>query len=122
VSSLKLTSSVVVDLAGVAQGTTVVPWEPFREGVEIHRLYLEEGGSSAVLLRYQKGASIPAHEHHGYEHIFVIQGSQTDSRGTHREGSMVINPPGTHHVVRSPEGCIVLVIWERPVVFLDEDA
>ena len=111
-----------VDLAGIAAGSVEVPWKPWRAGVEIHQLYAEDGGSAAALLRYEPGASIPAHEHGGYEHIFVVAGSQTDPRGTHRAGAMVINPPGTQHLVRAPEGCIVLVIWERPVVFLGGDA
>ena len=119
---MKLLTSLVTDLAGIAAGTVDVPWKPYRDGVDIHHLYGEEGGSAAALLRYAPGASIPAHEHVGYEHIFVVRGSQIDPRGTHRQGTLVINPPGTHHDVRAPEGCVVLAIWERPVVFLDQNA
>ena len=31
--------------------------------------------------------------------------------------TLVINPPGSRHRVVSDDGCLVLVIWEQPVVF-----
>jgi anti-sigma factor ChrR (cupin superfamily) len=91
-------------------------WQPFREGVEIYRLYNDgEKGSSAALLRYQPGASVPQHGHPGFEHIFVLSGSQSDRNGIHEAGTLVINPPQTSHSVASATGCIVLAIWEKPV-------
>jgi anti-sigma factor ChrR (cupin superfamily) len=93
-------------------------WRPFRPGVDIHRLYGDgKAGPAAALLHYAPGAAIPYHLHQGYEHIYVLQGSQVDCRGTHRAGTLVVNPPGTGHDVSSPDGCVVLVIWERPVDF-----
>jgi anti-sigma factor ChrR (cupin superfamily) len=47
----------------------------------------------------------------------VLEGAQEDERGRYRAGTMVINPPGSRHRVASPEGCLVLVIWERPNEF-----
>jgi len=32
---------------------------------------------------------------------------------------MIVNPPGSRHSVRAPEGCLVLVLWEQPVRFLE---
>lgn len=95
---------------------TELPWQPFREGVEIHQLY-ENGknGSSAALLRYHPGAKIPDHIHTGYEHILILSGSQTDQRGEHKTGTLVVNPPGSKHRLVSESGCIVLIIWEKPV-------
>lgn len=94
-----------------------VPWAPFRTGVEIFRLYMGEDGHSAALLRYQPGASVPMHEHPGYEHILILSGSQIDDHGTHPVGTLLVNPPGSAHTVSSPDGCVVLAIWERPVRF-----
>jgi anti-sigma factor ChrR (cupin superfamily) len=92
------------------------PWQPFREGVEIHRLYGDGvSGAAAALLRYQPGATVPGHNHGGFEHILVLSGSQTDSNGEHGAGTLVINPPGTGHSVVSDGGCIVLAIWEKPI-------
>lgn len=93
-------------------------WTPYRPGVDIHRLYGQgDNGPSAALLHYAPGARIPQHSHRGYEHIFILQGTQVDMQGTHSAGALVVNPPGSSHEVSSPEGCVVLVIWERPVEF-----
>jgi hypothetical protein len=31
-----------------------------------------------------------------------------------------VNPPGSRHAVESAEGCLVMVVWERPIQFVDE--
>jgi anti-sigma factor ChrR (cupin superfamily) len=91
--------------------------------VEIYRLYGNGlSGPSAALLRYRPGAKVPPHEHVGYEHVFVLEGAQQDHNGVFKAGSFVINSPGTRHAVVSDDGCIVLVIYEKPVRFLDDEA
>lgn len=98
-------------------------WSPFRPGVEIHRLYGDgAAGPSAALLRYAPAASIPRHRHEGHEHIYILHGSQVDDAGTYVAGALVVHPPGSSHAVHSPDGCVVLVIWERPVDFGALDA
>ena len=97
-------------------------WTLLRDDVEEHRLYGDSdtpGGPVASVLRYAPGARVPHHRHQGYEHVYILSGSQRDPRGTHRTGTLVINPPGTTHEVISDDGCTVLVIWERPVVFVE---
>ncbi|MCA2642894.1 MAG: cupin domain-containing protein [Pseudanabaena sp.] len=93
-----------------------LPWEPFRQGVEIYPLYKNDMGASAALLRYEAGAKVPHHSHSGYEHIFVLSGSQADAHGKYTKGSVVINSPDTSHQVSSEEGCVVLIVWEKPVI------
>jgi len=111
-----MSESLRVDLdALLAAG---VPWQPFRAGIEIHRLYGELGvGRAAALLRYAPGAELPAHRHVGFEQILVLQGAQVDERGRYGKGVLVVNAPGSGHSVSSPEGCIVLVTWDNPVEF-----
>lgn len=93
-------------------------WESFRPGIAIHRLYnAAPDGAAAALLRYDPGASVPRHRHLGYEHIWVLSGSQEDERGHYETGTLVINPPNTCHQVFSPDGCVVLIIWEKSVQF-----
>ncbi len=95
-------------------------WKPFQPGVDIYRLYTDgTHGPTAALLRFHPGARIPFHEHDGYEHIFVLSGSQVDENSQAETGSLIINPPGTSHSVLSENGCIVLAIYEKPVKFLD---
>jgi anti-sigma factor ChrR (cupin superfamily) len=93
-------------------------WKPFRDGVEVSWLYDNgEHGPAAAYLRYAPGARVPHHTHAGYEHVLVLQGAQSDRNGRYGEGTLVVNAPGSSHDVVSEEGCIVLVIWERPPLF-----
>ncbi len=95
-------------------------WKPFRDGISIFRLYgNQENGPAAALLRYDAGTWLPEHEHAGYEHIFVLRGVQSDERGEYPAGTMITNGPGTTHTVRNAAGSIVLVMWEKPVRFLE---
>jgi anti-sigma factor ChrR (cupin superfamily) len=91
------------------------PWEPFREGIEIHWIYKVPEGCAAALLRYSPGASLVRHLHRGFEHILVLRGSQIDENGEHGAGTLLIHSPGTTHAITSPRGCIVLAVWEKPV-------
>ncbi len=95
-------------------------WAPFRPGVDVRRLY-QDGpeGPGAALLRYQPDASVPRHEHLGYEHVLVLQGSQSDENGHYPAGTLVVNRPCSQHGVLSEEGCVVLIVWERGVRFTE---
>jgi len=91
---------------------------PFRPGVDAWVLYGTPGaGPAAAVLRYRPGAKVPAHRHTGHEVVYVLSGSQSDERGTHRAGTLVLNVPGSEHEVESAEGCLVLVVWESPIEF-----
>jgi anti-sigma factor ChrR (cupin superfamily) len=92
------------------------PWTPFREGVEACWLHHGDGTTGAsALLRYAPGARVPLHEHPDVEHILVLSGSQADERATYSAGDVAIQPPGSRHTVASTVGCVVLLIWARPV-------
>ena len=93
-------------------------YEPLRPGIDVLWLYKEgPQGSSCAVLRYQPGSEVPEHEHQGFEHVYILAGEQSDERGTYGKGSFVINPPGTKHRVWSQQGCLVLIVWQRPVAF-----
>ncbi len=114
---LKLT-----DLFQISGWQQKLRWEPFQTGVEIYRLYGDgESGPNAALLRFRPGGRIPLHEHTGYEHIFLLSGSQVDENSAAQTGSLIINPPGTSHSILSENGCIVLAIYEKPVRFLQPE-
>lgn len=113
----------ILDLFSIASEPSSLSWQPFRPGVEIHRLYGDgKQGHSAALLKYEPGATVPNHLHAGYEHVVVLSGSQRDRQGQHTAGTLVINSPGSQHSVASEPGCIVLIIWEKPVQILAETA
>ncbi len=91
-------------------------WEPFRPGVGVHWLYrTDQAGPAAALLRYDPGASVPLHEHVGWEHILVLAGAQSDGAQRYGVGALTISAPGTRHAITSEQGCVVLAVWEKPV-------
>ncbi len=109
----------LADLFRIAERVDEIPWQPFKDGVDIHRLY-GDGivGPSAALIRFRQAGTVALHEHTGYEHILVLAGSQRDCNSTAQSGTLMINPPGTRHAIVSEAGCIVLAIYEKPVRFL----
>jgi anti-sigma factor ChrR (cupin superfamily) len=110
------------NLFQIAQNAEAVPWQPFRDGIDIYRLYGDGvHGPTAALIRFRVEGRIPMHEHQGYEHIFVLSGSQRDQNSTAEAGTLVINPPGTRHSIVSDAGCIVLAIYEQPVRFCESE-
>lgn len=107
------------DLFHFAAQQDEIAWEPYKEGVDIFRLYGDGiNGPTSALIRYREGGEVPLHEHTGYEHILILAGSQRDENGIFNAGTLVINPPGSRHKVISDHGCIVLAIYEKPVRFL----
>jgi anti-sigma factor ChrR (cupin superfamily) len=111
----------LTDLFNIAAWQDEIPWQPFRDGVEIHRLYGDGiTGPSAALIRFADAGEVPLHEHPGYEHILVLSGTQRDLLGTSKAGTLIISAPGTQHRIVSESGCIVLAIYEKPVRFLPD--
>ncbi len=105
----------------LAEDPERISWQAFRPGVDIHRLYGDGvEGPTAALLRFREAGLIPLHEHCGYEHILVLAGSQRDQNSEAHAGTLMINPPGSRHRIRSEAGCIVLAIYEKPVRFLED--
>ncbi len=95
-----------------------VPFEPFRDGIEVHYLWRADSGPVCALLRYAPGASVPRHWHPGLETIIVLEGVQSDERGAYGPGTVIMNPQGSVHSVWTDQGCVVLIQWEKPVEFL----
>jgi len=94
-------------------------YRKLRDGVDILVLAgVPEKGPTVALLRYSPGARVPAHRHSGFEVIFVIDGAQSDERGTYEAGEVVVNREGDSHSVWSDDGCLILIVWERPIEFL----
>jgi anti-sigma factor ChrR (cupin superfamily) len=113
-------SSVLDYLAGSGEPAWAdLPWRFFREGLDIVPLLLtpRDDEAEAALLWYRAGATVPFHFHTGDEHVFVLHGSQEDEAGNYPSGTTMLNPEGTSHSVASPDGCIVGILWEKPIRF-----
>ncbi|MEI9898282.1 MAG: cupin domain-containing protein [Chthoniobacter sp.] len=110
------------NLFNIAQWQHEIPWQPFKDGLEIYQIYGDStSGPSAALIRFNKASKVPFHTHLGFEHILVLTGTQRDQNGVVVPGTLMVNPPGTTHSVVSEAGCIVLAIYEKPVEFLAEE-
>ncbi|WP_287438340.1 cupin domain-containing protein [Reinekea sp.] len=94
-------------------------WQELRPRVHVSYFYREnDDGMSAALLHYEADARVAAHEHIGYEHIFILHGSQQDANGIYKKGSLLIHSKDTIHDVYSKDGCLALAIWQNPVQFI----
>ena len=102
----------------LAGGWKDLPFAPFREGIEIS--WLREGAPGIAVLRYAPGASVPLHMHPDVEMIVVLDGAQSDELGVYEAGDVVINAPSSQHSVISDAGCVVLLMWSKPVVFVTD--
>ena len=111
-------SQAFAELLQRAAQPDLLDWQVLRPGVDFHALYGQPGqGPAAALLRYAPGASVPAHQHGGIEHILVLAGSQRDDNGLYPAGTLLVSPPGSRHAVVSDDGCLVLAIWAGPLDF-----
>jgi len=107
-----------------------IDWKPFRDKLEIFWLYnnnsnfsptSQDGmsGASAAILKMHPGARVPPHWHAGVEHVVCLQGSYQDERGTFNQGDFMVNATGSHHMdLYSPNGCIVMLIWEKSPLYM----
>jgi anti-sigma factor ChrR (cupin superfamily) len=97
-----------------------VDWEPTPyPGVEVKVLYREPGGRMTSLTRFAPGATLPAHRHVGLEQSFVLEGTLVDDDGACTAGNFVWRRPGSVHRAWSPDGCVVLGVFESPNQFLE---
>jgi len=65
----------------------------------------------SMILRLQRGSTLPAHKHAGLEHAMVIAGSCYSGSVLLNAGDYLLSPAGsTHEPVRALEDCVLLVI------------
>lgn len=100
-----------------------IAWEPSPyPGVDLKVLYQEPSGRRTTLTRFAPGARLPRHRHVGLEQSFVLEGSLVDDDGTCTAGSFVWRRPDSVHEAWSPDGCVVLGIFDAPNEFLTPGA
>ncbi len=75
----------------------------------LHRVGEAESGQVTSLVRFEPGASFPAHDHPGGEEILVLEGTFSDERGDWPPGPYLLNPEGYRHAPYSTEGCLLFV-------------
>lgn len=108
-------------LTSITVDSASLPWRnsPFA-GVGWKKLAFDpDTGHSAVLLRFEPGASYGAHCHPRGEQYFVLEGSLEDGGSTWGAGSYVSHPPGSVHRPSSEAGCVLLVTLAAPIEMVD---
>jgi anti-sigma factor ChrR (cupin superfamily) len=75
----------------------------------LHLVGGAESGQVTSIVRYDPGASFPAHDHPGGEEILVLEGVFSDEHGDWPAGTYLLNPEGFHHAPYSKDGCVIFV-------------
>jgi anti-sigma factor ChrR (cupin superfamily) len=82
-------------------------------------------GLLTVLLKMEPGAELPDHEHMLVEQTYMIEGRLVDKEGPEKglevkPGEFVYRPAGTRHAAYTPEGGLMLAIFQVPNKFYDK--
>jgi quercetin dioxygenase-like cupin family protein len=77
--------------------------------VKVLRFDAAAGRAPTILLKFDPGATYPAHLHPGGEEIFVLEGDIRLGKDRLHAGDYLYTAPGNIHAVQSDAGCVVLV-------------
>ena len=112
--------SVIPDSTYVDVAT--VPWTKTRfPGIEQKVLMEDKStGMVTVLMRWEKGARLPKHEHVEIEQTWVLEGSFEDHQGVCTAGNYVWRPKGSRHEAWTREGATMLAVFLSPNRFFDQ--
>jgi anti-sigma factor ChrR (cupin superfamily) len=96
-----------------------IAWEPTPwPGVETKTLFRDAAtGRLTTLTRMAPGARLPEHRHTGIEQSYVLEGTLVDDDGACTAGNFVWRRAGSVHHAWSPDGCVVLGVFESPNEF-----
>ena len=101
-------------------------WKPLAEpgvsGVFVKVLRFDEETHRAptILLKFEAGATYPAHNHPGGEEVFVIEGDIKLGKDHLHKGDYLYTAPNGKHAAWSENGCIVLVSVPQAVEILKD--
>ncbi|TCS33065.1 ChrR-like protein with cupin domain [Paucimonas lemoignei] len=90
-----------------------LPWTPskFTQGVEVKNLG-KANDRAMQLVRFQPGASFPAHLHADVEFLFMLEGEVLQNGHKLHAGCSTVAPAGTYDTeFISPSGCTFLLIY-----------
>ncbi len=103
-------------------------WKKTRfPGCEVKGLLFDkESGVVTALMRFTPGAVLPDHEHVKIEQTYVLEGRLVDKEGPAEglsvgPGEFVWREAGSRHVACTPEGGLMLAMFQVPNKFFEND-
>jgi len=96
-------------------------------GCEAKPLYFDpKTGIATLLMKFEPGAVLPDHEHVLVEQTYVISGKLVDKEGaaeglTVGPGEFVWREPGSRHAAWTPEGGLMVAMFQIPNKFYSKD-
>ena len=103
-------------------------WQKTRfAGCEVKPLLFDRAtGLVTALMRFEPGAVLPDHEHVRIEQTYVLEGKLVDKEGAAKglevkPGEFVWREPGSRHVACTPEGGLMLAMFQIPNKFYERD-
>lgn len=94
--------------------------EPNAEGIFVKVLQFDKMTKRAptFLLKFEPGATYPAHNHPAGEEIYVVEGDIRLGKDHLNAGDYLYTVPNGKHAVRSENGCVILVKTPEAVEIL----
>ena len=103
-------------------------WQKTRfPGCEVKTLLFDrDSGLVTALMRFAPGAVLPDHEHVKIEQTYVLEGKLVDKEGPAtglevKSGEFVWRECGSRHVAWTPEGGLMLAMFQIPNKFHERD-
>jgi quercetin dioxygenase-like cupin family protein len=105
-------------------------WKPLIEngvktdGIFVKVLRYDEQTKRApvILLKFEPGATYPAHNHPEGEEVFVIEGEVKFGNNNLSKGDYLYTPPDGKHAVWSKNGCVMLLNIPAEVEILKQSS
>jgi len=101
--------------------TSDIAWTPLDEpgvtGIYTKTLRYDHatGRPPTFLIKFDPGASYPAHKHPAGEEVFVLEGSILFGDTLLHAGDYLYTAPGSAHTVKSHDGCVAFVVVPEEV-------
>jgi len=111
----ELTSATAFDLADVKTHPTQYNFMDFKPNVQ--KLILAgapETEHIAILWYTVTDGGVALHYHAKTESVYVIDGTQTDAKGSYPTGTVYFNPPGSGHQIMDSSGFFLLAYAAPP--------
>ena len=114
-------SKTVLDLSDVESNPESYEWFDFRPNVK--KLILAGAAETehvAILWYTVMDGGVALHYHSKTESVYVIEGTQTDAKGSYPTGTVYFNPPGSGHQITNSSGFFLLA-YAAPPDFMSTD-